>query len=172
PMVKTRSIDDVPMLGVTLWSDSYNDYDLRQVGEELATDIKKIKDVSITKVIGGRNRQLKVVLDKGKMAELQVDPLSIMQMIQANNGSSQSGKFNSNDTEYLLTTGKFLSTSDDVKNLVVGTSQNMPVYLKQVATVEDGPESPANYVSFGYGNGTTEGQNFKSEYPAVTISVS
>ena len=172
PMVKTRSIDDVPMLGVTLWSDSYNDYDLRQVGEELATDIKKIKDVSITKVIGGRNRQLKVVLDKGKMAELQVDPLSIMQMIQANNGSSQSGKFNSNDTEYLLTTGKFLSTSDDVKNLVVGTSQNMPVYLKQVATVEDGPESPANYVSFGYGNGTAEGQNFKSEYPAVTISVS
>ena len=172
PMVKTRSIDDVPMLGVTLWSDSYNDYDLRQVGEELATDIKKIKDVSITKVIGGRNRQLKVVLDKGKMAELQVDPLSIMQMIQANNGSSQSGKFNSNDTEYLLTTGKFLSTSNDVKNLVVGTSQNMPVYLKQVATVEDGPESPANYVSFGYGNGTTEGQNFKSEYPAVTISVS
>ena len=172
PMVKTRSIDDVPMLGVTLWSDSYNDYDLRQVGEELATDIKKIKDVSITKVIGGRNRQLKVVLDKGKMAELQVDPLSIMQMIQANNGSSQSGKFNSNDTEYLLTTGEFLSTSDDVKNLVVGTSQNMPVYLKQVATVEDGPESPANYVSFGYGNGTTEGQNFKSEYPAVTISVS
>lgn len=172
PMVKTRSIDDVPMLGVTLWSDSYNDYDLRQVGEELASDIKKIKDVSITKVIGGRNRQLKVVLDKGKMAELNVDPLTIMQMIQANNGSSQSGTFNTNDTEYLLTTGKFLSSEEDVKNLVVGTTQNMPVYLKQVATIEDGPESPSNYVSFGYGNATVDGQNFKSEYPAVTISVS
>ena len=172
PMVKTRSIDDVPMLGVTLWSEHYDDFELRQIGEELSTDIKKIKDVSITKVIGGRNRQLKVILDKGKMAELNVDPLSIMQMIQANNGSSQSGHFNSNDTEYLLTTGKFLSSADDVKNLVVGTSKNMPVYLKQLATIEDGPESPVNYVSFGYGNATKPGQGFKSEYPAVTIAIS
>lgn len=172
PMVKTRSIDDVPMLGVTLWSETYDDFQLRQIGEELSTDIKKIKDVSITKVIGGRNRQLKVILDKGKMAELNVDPLSIMQMIQANNGSSQSGHFNANDTEYLLTTGKFLSTAEDVKNLVIGTSKNMPVYLKQVAKIEDGPESPVNYVSFGYGNAAEAASEYKSEYPAVTISVS
>lgn len=172
PMVKTRSIDDVPMLGVTLWSEDYDDFELRQIGEELSTDIKKIKDVSITKVIGGRNRQLKVILDKGKMAELNVDPLSIMQMVQANNGSSQSGHFNSNDTEYLLTTGKFLSSAEDVKNLVIGSSKNMPVYLKQVAEIEDGPESPANYVSFGYGNAAEDSADFKSEYPAVTIAIS
>jgi multidrug efflux pump subunit AcrB len=61
-----------------------------------------------------------------------------MQMIQANNGSSQSGSFDANDTEYLLTTGQFLSSAEDVENLVVGTSQNMPVYLKQIAKVEDG----------------------------------
>jgi multidrug efflux pump subunit AcrB len=56
PMVKTRSIDDVPMLGLTLWSEKYNDYELRQMTEELSSEIKKIKDVSLTKVIGGRNR--------------------------------------------------------------------------------------------------------------------
>ncbi|TDX92975.1 RND family efflux transporter MFP subunit [Chryseobacterium daecheongense] len=70
PMVKTRSIDDVPMLGLTLWSDNphYNDFQLRQIGEELSSEIKKIKDVSLTKTIGGRNRQLQVILDKDKMA--------------------------------------------------------------------------------------------------------
>lgn len=61
-----------------------------------------------------------------------------MQMIQANNGSSQLGSFVQNDTEYLVTTGKFLSTSEDVENLVVGVNNNMPVYLKQVATIQDG----------------------------------
>lgn len=172
PMVKTRSIDDVPMLGVTLWSEKENDAQLRQVGEEVASEIKKIKDVSLTKVIGGRSRQLQVVLDKDKMAELNVDALSIMQMIQANNGSSQSGKFDANDTEYLLTTGQFLNSAEDVENLVVGTSQNMPVYLKQVAQIEDGASTPKNYVSFGYGNAVAEGKKFKSEYPAVTLSVS
>jgi multidrug efflux pump subunit AcrB len=172
PMVKTRSIDDVPMLGITLWSEKENDYQIRQVGEEVANQIKKIKDVSLTKVIGGRPRQLQVILDKDKMAELNVDALSIMQMIQANNGSSQSGKFDANDAEYLLTTGQFLDNQQDVENLVVGTSQNMPVYLKQVAEVKDGASSPKNYVSFGYGNAVENGKKFKSEYPAVTLSVS
>lgn len=172
PMVKTRSIDDVPMLGLTLWSEKYSDYELRQMGEELSSEIKKIKDVSLTKVIGGRNRQLKVIVDKDKMAELNVDAISVMQMTQANNGSSQSGSFDSNDQEYLLTTGQFLNSAEDVENLVVGTSQNMPVYLKQVAKIEDGAASSSNYVSFGYGNAVENGKKFKSEYPAVTLSVS
>jgi multidrug efflux pump subunit AcrB len=172
PLIKTRSIDDVPMLGLTLWSEKYNDFQLRQITEELSSEVKKIKDVSLTNVIGGRSRQLKVIVDKDKMAESNVDALGIMQMIQAGNGSSQSGSFNSNDQEYLVTTGEFLSSADDVGNLVIGTSQNMPVYLKQVAKIEDGPASTTNYVNFGYGNATEKGKNFLSEYPAVTLSVS
>ena len=172
PLIKTRSIDDVPMLGLTLWSEKYNDFQLRQITEELSSEVKKIKDVSLTNVIGGRSRQLKVIVDKDKMAESNVDALGIMQMIQAGNGSSQSGSFNSNDQEYLVTTGEFLSSAEDVGNLVIGTSQNMPVYLKQVAKVEDGPASTTNYVNFGYGNATEKGKNFLSEYPAVTLSVS
>ncbi|MDY3364234.1 efflux RND transporter permease subunit [Riemerella anatipestifer] len=172
PIVKTRSIDDVPMLGLTLWSENYNDYQLRQITEELASEIKKVKDVSLTNVIGGRARQLKVILDKAKMAESSVDALSVMQMIQASNGSSQTGSFVNNNQEYLLTTGQFLTSKEDVENLVVGTSQNMPVYLKQIAKVEDGASSPANYVSMGFGQHTEKGQKNPSEYPAITLSVS
>ena len=163
PMVKTRSIDGVPMLGLTLWSEKYNDFQLRQITEELASEIKKEKDVSQTTVIGGRPRQLKIILDREKMAESAVDPLAVMQMIQANNGSAQSGSFVSNDTEYLLKTGQFLTSQEDVENLVVGTSQSMPVYLKQIATVTDGPASPANYVSMGFGKGTPKGMKNPSE---------
>ncbi|MDW7693093.1 efflux RND transporter permease subunit [Flammeovirgaceae bacterium SG7u.111] len=171
PMVKTRSIDDVPMLGLTLWSENYDDFQLRAIAAEVTSEIEKVKNVAITKVIGGRNRQLKVVLDKDKMAESGVDALGIMQMIQANNGSSQSGSFVNRDEEFLITTGQFLTSSEDVENLVIGVNKNMPVYLKQVATIVDGPEQPSNYVSFGYGKANEEFKGFKSEYPAVTISV-
>ncbi|NHN26285.1 efflux RND transporter permease subunit [Flavobacterium jejuense] len=171
PVVKTRSIDDVPMLGLTLWSEKYSDFQLRQIAEEVTSEIEKVKDVAITKEIGGRTRELKVVLDKDKMAENKVDALSILQMIQANNGSAQSGSFVQNDTEYLVTTGKFLTTSEDVENLVIGVNQNRPVYLKQVANIQDGPQTPKNYVSFGYGKANEKFTNYKSEYPAVTISV-
>ncbi|AWG22162.1 multidrug transporter AcrB [Flavobacterium faecale] len=171
PMVKTRSIDDVPMLGITLWSEKIDDFQLRQIAEEVTSEIEKVKDVAITKEIGGRSRTLKVVLDKDKMAENGVDALGIMQMIQANNGSSQSGSFVNQDQEYLITTGKFLTSADDVENLVVGVNKNLPVYLKQVAKIEDGPSTASNYVSFGYGKANKEYKADPSEYPAVTISV-
>ncbi|WP_281637908.1 efflux RND transporter permease subunit [Flavobacterium marginilacus] len=171
PMVKTRSIDDVPMLALTLWSEKQDEFQLRQIAEELTSEIEKVKDVAITKEIGGQNREVKVILDKDKMTENGVDPLSIMQMIQANNGSSQSGSFVQNDQEYLLTTGQFLSNTEDVENLVVGVNKNMPVYLKQVATVQDGPSTPKSYVSFGYGKTNEKFKTAKSEYPAVTISI-
>lgn len=137
PMVRTRSIDDVPMLALTLWSEQYDDFQIRQIAEEVSSEIKKINDVASTKEIGGRSRQLKIVLDLDKMAESGIDPLQVMQMIQANNGSMQSGSFVKNDTEYLLTTGQFLSSVKDVENLVVGVHQNMPVYLKQIAQISD-----------------------------------
>jgi multidrug efflux pump subunit AcrB len=171
PMVKTRSIDDVPMLGLTLWSETQDDFQLRQIAEEVTSEIEKVKDVAITKEIGGSNRELKVILDKDKMAENGVDALGIMQMIQANNGSSQSGSFVQNDQEYLVTTGQFLSNSEDIENLVVGVNKNMPVYLKQVATVQDGPSTARSYVSFGYGKANEKFKIAKSEYPAVTISI-
>ena len=151
PIVKTRSIDDVPMLGITLWSNVYDDFQLRQIAEEVTSEIEKVKDVAITKEIGGRSRQLRVVLDKDQMAENGVDVLEIMQMVKASNSSTQSGTFVSADEEFLVTTGKFLSSAKDVEAIVVGVNKRLPVYLHQIATVTDGPGTHQNYVSFGYG---------------------
>lgn len=171
PLVKTRAIDDVPMLGLTLWSENYNDYQLSQIAQELESEIKKVNDVSITHKIGGRNRQLRVVLDKDKLAASGLDFLSVSEMIKANNAQLISGSFDKNDTEFLVNTGKFLSSVNDVENLVVGVQKNQPIYLKQIATIVDGPEIPQNYVSLGFGKASEKVAAYKSEYPAVTISV-
>ncbi len=171
PLVKTRAIDDVPMLGVTLWSENYDDYQLSQMAQELEAEIKKVNDVAITHKIGGRDRQLRVVLDKDKLASSGLDFLSVSEMIKANNTQLSAGSFDKNDTEFLVNTGTFLTSATDVENLVVGVQQNQPIYLKQVATIIDGPEIPQNYVSLGFGKGSDKASTFKSEYPAVTISV-
>jgi multidrug efflux pump subunit AcrB len=171
PLIKTRAIDDVPMLGLTLWSENYDDYRIKQIAQELTDEIEKINDVSATQKIGGRNRQLRVVLDKDKMAESGLDFLSIAEMIKANNQQLSSGSFDRNDTEFMVTTGKFLETVEDIENLVVGIQQNRPIYLKQIARIQDGPELSKNYVSLGFGQASEKAKDFKSEYPAVTISV-
>ena len=171
PLIKTRAIDDVPMLGLTLWSESYDDYQLKQIAQELTDEIEKVNDVSATQRIGGRNRQLRVVLDKDKLAESGLDFLTVAQMIKANNQQISGGTFDKNDTEFMVTTGKFLETATDVENLVVGVQQNRPIYLKQIASIQDGPEIPKEYVSLGFGQGSEQRETYKSEYPAVTISI-
>ena len=99
PLVKTRAIDDVPVLGLTLWSENYDDYQLRQMANELRHEIEKVEDVSIVNTIGGRDRQLRVVLDKDKMAASGVDLLGVSEKIQASNQQLSSGSFDRNDSE-------------------------------------------------------------------------
>jgi multidrug efflux pump subunit AcrB len=171
PLVKTRSIDDVPAMGLTLWSENYSDYQLKRVAQELKSEIEKINDISETRIIGGRNREIQVVLDRDKMTALHMDPLMVSQQIQASNQQFSSGSFNQNNNEYLVTTGKFLESAEEVSNLVVGVHQNTPVYLHQIASIKDGPELPVSYVAFGYGQASIEKEKYPGEYSAVTISV-
>jgi len=172
PLVKTRAIDDVPVLGLTFWSDTYDDYELKQIVEEVNNEIKKVNGVASTKSIGGRNREISVVLDKDKMAEKNVDFLSVAQKIQINNAQSNSGSFNEKDEEFLVHTGDFLKSLSDVQNLIVGVNGQSPVYLKQVAEVNDGPEIPVTYVNYGFGSANADSQTaFPAEYPAITLSV-
>ena len=171
PLVKTRAIDDVPVLGLTLWSENYDDYQLRQMANELRNEIEKVEDVSVVNNIGGRNRQLRVIVDKDKMASSGVDLLGVAQKIKASNQQLSSGSFDQNDTEILVSAGSFLESPQDVENLIIGVQDNQPVYLKQIAQVKDGPEIPNQYVTFGYGQAVTASEKYVGEYPAVTLSV-
>ena len=172
PLVKTRAIDDVPVLGLTFWSENYDDYQLKQLVQEVNSEIEKVDGVAITQIIGGRSREFSVVLDKDKMAENKVDILSVAQTIQASNHQSSSGTLTKEDEEFRVHTGNFLQNEDDLKNLIVGTNEMKPVYLKQVATVSNGPESPKEYVDFGFGKANAESQGeFPGMYNAITLSV-
>ena len=174
PLIKTRSIDDVPVLALTLWSSSSGDYLLRQQAELLRNEIKKIKDVTNIQIIGGRNREVSVVLDKEKLAMNHLDFTAVAQYVQASNFQMQAGNIYRNNEAYAIETGNFLTSVDDVANLIVGMNQNQPVYLSQVATITEGAAKPAQYVSFGYGvdDESNKKQSFPDEYNAVTIAVS
>ncbi|MEP2010630.1 MAG: efflux RND transporter permease subunit, partial [Balneola sp.] len=151
PLVKTRSIDDVPIMTLTLRSEAYSDYEIRRVADELVLEIKKIQDVAGTSIQGGRTREVRVQLDKNKMASYRVDPLQIASQIQQANQQLQSGSFSKNDEQYLVETGNFFRTAEEVGNLVVDVRNGEPIYLKAVAQIIDGPEEPVEYVSYGLG---------------------
>ncbi|WP_340102465.1 efflux RND transporter permease subunit [Rhodohalobacter sp. 8-1] len=173
PLIKTRSINDVPIVTLTLWSETHGDYELRRVAQELDNEIKSITDVAETSIHGGRSRTVEVVLDKSKLAALSIDPLRIAQIIQTANSEFKSGSFTRNDEEFLVQTGSFLETAEDVGNLVLDVRQGDPILLRDVADIADGPGEPANYVSYSPGPVSAREDSLEagSSYPAVTISV-
>jgi multidrug efflux pump subunit AcrB len=169
PLVKPRSIDDVPILALTLSSDRYDHYALRRVAAELNDQIKTIPDVSEISLIGGRRRQVRVILDPARLAARGLDPSALVSMLAAANRQLQSGSFSSGNREFLVETGAFLRTAEDVGGVVVEAAAGRPVYLRDVSTIVDGPEEPADYVLFGLGP-AAQGEAPAPE-PAVTLSI-
>ena len=178
PLVKPRSIDDVPILALTLSSDSYDHFTLRRIASQLKDQIKETRDVSEVTIIGGQRRQFRVTLDDSRMAAFNVAPASIVPVLEQNNRQLQSGSFSSGNREFLVETGGFLKSADDVGNVVVGVFNNRPVYLRDVAAIQDGPEEPADYVMFGKGPAGSKDVQAAGKAtlagpiaPAVTISI-
>lgn len=171
PLVKSRAIDDVPVLGLTVWSDKYSDYELKQFGQTLTNEIKKIPDVASVQIMGGRSRQINVTLDKDKMAQSHVDLLGISNYIQGNNAQLQAGNIIRRDTVFSIEAGNFLSNTEDVSDLIIGTHKGQPVYLNQVAALEEGPAKPSQHVYYGSGRYSNKETRYTSEYPAVTLSI-
>lgn len=172
PLIKTRSIDDVPVLGFTLWSDRYSDYELRKIAEVLASEIKKVPDVSDIKIIGGRSQEVKIVPSKEKMGESGIDLLSIARHIQSSNSQQHAGNLLKADTSFSIAVGSFLSSAEEVGNVIVGIKNQDPIYLKQIALVEDAASTPSQLVYFGYGKGQQDSvKRYPSEYQGVTLSI-
>ncbi len=169
PLIKPRRIDDVPVLALTLWSKRYDHYDLRRVAAQLNAEIAQVKNVSVTTLIGGYRRQVRVALDSAKLTAHHLDPLRVTQMLQAANQQIKSGSYASDNREMQVDTGGFLKDADEVASVVVGVFDGKPVYLRDVAKITDGAEEPNQYVLFGQGAATPD--RSEGEYPAVTISV-
>jgi len=89
PIVKPRSIDDVPILALTLSSARYDHLTLRRVAAQLHDQIKEVADVSEVKIIGGQRSQIRVTLDEGRMAAFNVAPASIVPLLQQANRQTQ-----------------------------------------------------------------------------------
>jgi multidrug efflux pump subunit AcrB len=163
PLIKPRSIDDVPILALTLWSDRYGAFELRRVAAQLDDAIKQVTDVSAVELIGGEKREVRVTLDTGKLNAYSLTPLQVLGSLGAANRRLKSGRSSTANREFILETGEFLRSARDVSEVVVAVGNGKPVYVRDVAHVADGGEEPAQYVSH-FENGAF--------HSAVTIAVS
>jgi multidrug efflux pump subunit AcrB len=173
PVVKPKGIDDVPIVSFTLWTDDPQraGYDLQQVGRAAEIELKRIAGTRDVTTIGGPGHVIRVLLDTARMNAHGVTAADLKSALQVANASQPAGHLVRDNTEVLVQTGTYIGSARDVRELVVGVTDGKPVYMGDVASVEDGPDQPARYVWFGTGAGHT-GAVAPGVYPAVTLSVS
>ncbi|MBI3693901.1 MAG: efflux RND transporter permease subunit [Acidobacteria bacterium] len=160
PLIKPRSIDDVPILALTLWSKRYGDFELRRLAAQLHDTIKQVDQVSAVAIIGGQRRQVRVELDEARLAGYHLSPQDVAGALGLANRRLPAGSFSASNREFILEAGSFLSSAEEVRRVVAGVSSGRPVFLGDVARVEDGGEEPSQYVRFG------------ASWPAVTLAIS
>jgi multidrug efflux pump subunit AcrB len=172
PLIRSRSIDDVPILALTLHSSRYDDYQLRLMALRVEDAVKQVDNVSETDIIGGRKREIDAVVDQGKLTAYGLTLTGVESALMAQNTRQITGTFATPNGDTTIRSGQFLSTADQVANAIVSTRDGQPVLLSDIATVTDGPSDPTNYVYFGDGRASMSGgKRLPAIEPAVTISV-
>ncbi|QDS93808.1 Multidrug export protein AcrF [Roseimaritima multifibrata] len=180
-VVKPIEVDDVPIVIATLWSEQperYGDHELRRIAEELQHELQSISNTNRVEVIGGRPRRINVELDTQRMAAHQLSPLQVAEAMRASNVTHRNGQFEQQNQSFHVETGTFFRNANELNEMVVGVNGSRPVYLKNVATVIDGPAEAESYSWVGFGPGdqslesATRPSSAKSDvFPAVNISV-
>jgi len=171
-VVKPIEVDDVPIVNLTLHSPTASDHALRRVAEEVVDRLQAVENSSITTVIGGRPRQLRVELDPQALAARGLDLLAVQRALAGANLEQPAGAFAAGNRTLLVRGGSFLGSAREVGALVVGVAAGRPVFLRDVAAVSDGVAETESYTRLRFGPaGDAQAAASGEEEQAVNIAV-
>jgi multidrug efflux pump subunit AcrB len=146
-LVKLHTIDEVPILALTLWGEHYDGYALRQIGEELRNELQRISGVAQIDLIGGDPRAVEIVPDPVRLAAHRLSVGQLVQAVEGANAVVPAGALVAGNRSVELRAGRLLEGSADVREVLVGVTDGRGVRVGDVAEVRDGPAEPAWYVS-------------------------
>ena len=170
PMVKPINVDDVPIMTLTLSSSAYDDYKLREVAQRLLEQLRNVPGVSFTQTIGGRLRAVNVWIDPQRLEAAGLTLDRIDQMLRGSNVAAPLGELVQDNQSKPLRLSGFLGSAEEVGKIVVGVSRGGgPVYLKDIAKIEDGPAEIEETTRFAFG--PAAGKKSSGEQPAVTLAI-
>ncbi|PAW62447.1 MAG: multidrug transporter AcrB [Verrucomicrobiia bacterium Tous-C2TDCM] len=168
PLIKAKSIDDVPILALTLHSDHHDPVTLRRLAAELEDAVKQVPDVAETTLIGGQRRVILAEIDPASLAARNLSLGGIVPVLQQANRQHRAGEVGSGNARVLIESGAFLHSAEEAGEVVLGAFGGRPVYLRDVAEIRDGADDPTSYVLHGHGAGSGR---IGDEENAVTLTV-
>ena len=178
PLVKPKGIDDVPVVTVTMWSKDLDgngipdvdDSQLRMLAHDVLQSLNQLPNTSEGFVVGGRAEQVKVEVFPERLAGYGISLAQVAETIRTANAEQQAGGVEAGDAHFNVVTGSFLRSAEDISQLVVGSFNDVPVYVHDIARVTQEPEDAKQLVAFSTGAASQREKPIR-QAAAVTIAI-
>lgn len=169
PLIRSISLYDVPLVTLTLHAKDTNPVDLRTLANKVLEELRAVPHVGKSWVIGASPQAIRVWLNPKHMAEHAISIANIQQALSINNISLDAGTLEHELIETPLRIEGSLISNQDLANIIIGTDGAKPILLKDIATIEKGPqdETIASYFAFG----AKDPSKSTDIEPAVTIAL-
>ena len=174
PIIKAKGIDDVPVVAFTLWREQAvgGSIELTQVAHAIEAELKRVPGTREVSTLGATQRMVRVLLNPESLNAYRLTMQDIRAALQSANVSQNAGALVQNNREMRVQTGSFLNDANEVKQLVVGVSDGKPVFLRDIADIQDGADQPSSYVWLGAGPAAEDKQiKARGEFTAVTVAI-
>ena len=171
PLVKPVGIDDVPIVTATLWSETVDDATLRRLSLDVLQRLSQVPDTGNGFVTGGRHEQIRIEASPERLSGHGVTLDELARTIRTANTELDAGGTESDGRVFTVYSGAFLNSSEDVASLVVGIHDDVPVYVRDVASVTQEPADSSSLVTFYSGHADNTLVPNATAVPAVTIAV-
>ena len=171
PLVKPVSVDDVPIVNVTLWSHEEDDVTLRKLGLEVLQGLEEVPDTGDGFVKGGRPERIRVDLKPSLLSGYGISPAQVARTIKAANLKQPAGNVEQGGQTKTVYTGSFLHGARDVASLIVGSKGGQPIHLREIAEVSRAPAETQRMVQFYTGAAWDQKPAEADGASAVTVAV-
>jgi multidrug efflux pump subunit AcrB len=169
PLIKFRSIDDVPILALTFHSSRYSPQEMRHFVAQVQAQVKEIADVSQTMMMGGLRREFRVELDPLRLLAYHMQPSDVVAAVKSANAEAPTGY---SETTGLLRTqvraGSRIRSADDLRRVTCKAPSGETVFLGSLGSVLDGPEDRNSYVLTAEKTAGEEGRHSGEEHGPET----
>jgi len=175
PLIKPRSIDDVPIMTLTLYDPGqrFGAEEMTRLAHMLEVELKRVPGTRDIYTVGAIPDRVNIHFDPALMAGYELSLGDITQALQAANSSTQPVRITRDGLSIPVQAGRLLESVESVRDLVIGMRGGAAIHMRDVANISRGGTVPDQSVMLGFGpdKSAEHGGEAGQVYPAVTLAI-
>ena len=140
PTIFKFSMEDIPVMFLSVTAEeSLSGLD-KILDDKLTTPLARVAGVGTVSVSGAPKREIQVFVDPNKLEAYNITVEQISQALAYENRNTPAGNIDIGSNTYAVRVEKEFKSAKEMLDVVVGIFQGTPIYLKDVARVNDGEQ--------------------------------